>query len=629
MASNAVQPASKSGRSDAYKWIALSNTTLGILMAAINGTILIIALPVIFKGIHVNPLVGNQTSLLLWVLLGFNVATTVFLVTFGRLSDIFGRVRLYNLGFLIFTVGSVLCAITWSKGLDAEIELIIFRLVQGIGGAFLFANSAAILTDAFPHNQRGLALGLNQIAAIGGGVIGLVVGGLIASTGEWRWIFLVNVPVGLFGTIWAYIALKEVGVKVKAKLDIWGNIFLGAGILGIMLGLTYGIMPYQTHSMGWENPWVITALGLGVVCLVVFVFVEMNVEQPLFHLQLIKSRPFTLGNIASLFGALARGGLSFMIIIWLQGIWLPLHNVSFVNTPLRAGIDTLPQMVGFLVAGPLSGFLSDKGGARWYTFGGMGVTAVGFALMNTLSFDFHYWSFATYLFIIGVGMGIFSSPNSAAIMNSVAPKYRGVASGMRATFMNAGQLMSMGLFFSIVIAGLASRLPNAYLKGLTSHGVPLAFAQQISKLPPTSSLFAALLGYNPLQSLLPASVLQHLSVANRTTIVSEHFFPNLIGGPFHHGLALAFWISAGLAVLAAIASLFRGKNYVYEDMKEAASPGSSIDLKRIEKLGVAALYKARNGLRANATPEEQEKARRALQLLEAVAETRRSATLDT
>ncbi|MCY0869044.1 MAG: MFS transporter, partial [Firmicutes bacterium] len=401
-------------RGTAYKWIALSNTTLGVLMATINSSILIIALPVIFRGIDVNPLANGQTGLLLWVLLGFNVATTVLLVSFGRLSDMFGRVKLYNLGFAIFTVGSVLCAITWSHGEAAEIELIIFRIIQGIGAAFLFSNSAAILTDAFPKDQRGLALGLNQIAAIGGSVIGLVVGGLLAATGEWRWIFLVNVPVGLFGTVWAYIALREIGKPNRSvKIDVWGNLTLGVGITALMIGLTYGIMPYGTHTMGWTSPLVLIGLIGGAALLIAFVFVELYVDDPMFNMSLFKIRAFTAGNLSSLLGSLARGGLMFMLIIWLQGIWLPLHGVSFQNTPLQAGIDTLPQMVGFLIAGPLSGYLSDRYGARYFSTGGMLLSAIGFGLMTTLTADFNYWTFATYLFIIGFGMGLFASPNSA------------------------------------------------------------------------------------------------------------------------------------------------------------------------------------------------------------------------
>ncbi|WDM02925.1 MFS transporter [Alicyclobacillus cycloheptanicus] len=545
-------------------------------MAAINGTILIIALPVIFDGIHVNPLAPGQSSLLLWVMLGFNVATTVLLVLFGRLSDIFGRVRLYNLGFAVFTLGSILSSITWSKGMAGELELIIFRVIQGVGGALLFSNSSAILTDAFPSNQRGLALGLNQIAAIGGSVIGLVVGGLLAATGHWRWIFLVNVPVGLAGTVWAYVALKELSRKATdTKLDIWGTVTMGLGILGIMLGLTYGIMPYGNHPMGWTNPWVLTGIIGGFVLLGVFIWVEHVVESPMFYMPLFRIRAFAAGNLTTFFSALARGGLQFMLIIWLQGIWLPLHGVSYQDTPLQAGLDTLPQTVGFLIAGPISGYLSDRFGARLFATFGMAIAAVGFLLLIGLPVDFHFWTFAVDLFIIGFGMGLFASPNSASVMNSVPAKYRGVASGMMATFMNAGMMMSMGIFFSIVIAGLSQKLPTALLTGLTAQHVPAAIAQQVSQLPPTASLFAALLGYNPLQSMLPAQVLHMIPPHNAATLVGHTFFPNLIGPPFMHGLSLAFWISFALCVAATISSWLRGKNFVYDDDSDPTQKPSS------------------------------------------------------
>lgn len=548
-----------------YKWIALSNTTFGMLMATINQSILIIALPVIFNGLQVNPLAGNQTGLLLWVLLGFNVATTVLLVFFGRLSDMFGRVRLYNLGFLIFTIGSILASITWSKGTAGEVELILFRIVQGIGGGFLFSNSAAILTDAFPENQRGLALGLNQVAAVGGGIIGLVVGGALAATGHWRWIFLVNVPVGIAGTVWGYVALKEVAKRqVKQHLDIGGNLALTVGLLGIMLGLTYGIMPYKGHSMGWGNPWVLTGMVGGVIVLGLFVVIEMFTQQPLFDMKLFRIWPFTAGNLSGLLASLSRGGLQFMLIIWLQGIYLPLHGVSYADTPLIAGLYTLPQMIGFLVAGPISGFLSDRLGARTFATMGMVITALGFYLLGTLPVDFDQWLFWFYLFVIGVGMGLFASPNAAAIMNALPPQYRGVGSGMRATFTNAGSMISMGLFFSIMITGLAQKLPQAMQAGLTQHGVPLAGAVLVSQLPPTSSLFAALLGYNPLQNLLRQfGILQHMSVVQAKYVIGHTFFPSLIGPPFLHGLSLAFTVSLIMSLVAALISAFRGKRYVH------------------------------------------------------------------
>lgn len=548
-----------------YKWIALSNTTLGILMAAINGTILIISLPAIFRGIHVDPLVPGQTSLLLWVMLSFNVATTVLLVTFGRISDALGRVRLYNLGFAIFTLGSILSFLTWGTGTAGEWQLITFRFVQGIGGAFLFSNSAAILTDAFPANERGLALGLNQVAAIGGGVIGLVVGGLLSAV-DWRLVFLVNVPIGIIGTIWAYVALKEQATKREsAKLDIWGNLTFGVGILAVLVGLTYGIVPYGTASMGWGSPFVRTAIIGGIILLALFVWIESVVKDPLFHLNLFRNRAFAAGNLSGFLASIARGGLQFMIIIWLQGIWLPLHGISYANTPLQAGIDTLPQMVGFLIAGPISGRLSDRFGARWFGFAGMVVAALGFILLTTLPADFNYWSFAFCIFLVGAGMGVFASPNSAAIMSSVPAQFRGAASGMRATFQNAGMMMSMGIFFTIVISNLAAHLPHAVLSGLTTFGLPHTFALGISKLPPTATLFAALLGYNPMAHLLPASALHLLPSAKAAALVGEHFFPSLIKAPFANALHVVFLFSAIMSVIAAIASLLRGSRFIYDE----------------------------------------------------------------
>ncbi|MFX3618223.1 MAG: MFS transporter [Sporolactobacillus sp.] len=559
----------KSTMSPRYKWIALSNTTIGVLMATINQSILIISLPVIFKGLKVNPLQSGQSSLLLWVLMGFNIAMTVFLVTLGRLSDIYGRVRLYNLGFLIFTIGSILASLTWSTGSAGEMQLILFRIVQGIGGGFLFANSTAILTDAFPVNQRGMALGLNQVAAVGGSVIGLLVGGALAATGYWRLIFLVSVPVGLIGTIWAYIGLHEIGKShhEHIKLDILGNLTLALGILGIMLGLTYGIMPYGSQMMGWTNPWVLLGLIGGVVLLIVFVIIEHFVEQPLFDMSLFAIWPFSAGNISGILSSLSRGGLQFMLIIWLQGIYLPLHGVSYTSTPLLAGLYTLPQLIGFFMAGPISGVLSDRFGSRLLATLGMGVTAIGFFLLNTLPINFNPWLFWIYLFIIGAGMGLFSSPNTAAIMNAVPAKFRGVASGMRSTFTNAGTMLSMGVFFSILIAGLAQKLPQAMAKGLIQHGIPVPIAHRIAELPPTSSLFASLLGYNPLKSLLSGKVLNALPANQAKIITGQSFFPHLMSSAFLHGLSLTFIMSMLMSLLAAIFSYSRGKRYVFREVK--------------------------------------------------------------
>ncbi len=597
-----------------YKWIALSNTTLGILMAAINTTSLIIALPAIFRGIHVDPLAHGASGLLLWVLLGFNVATTILLVAFGRISDSYGRVRLYNAGFAVFTLGSVLLSVIAGHGVSGEWELIIFRVVQGIGGAFLFANSAAILTDAFPLNERGLALGLNQVAGIGGAVLGLVLGGLLASI-DWRAVFLINVPFGLAGTIWAYVALHETRAgRPPLSMDWLGNLTFAGGLLGVLLGLTYSIQPYHNHAVGWTNPFVIGSLAAGVGLLTAFVVAEHYAEDPMFDLHLFSNQAFTAGNVAGLLAAVARGGLAFMLIIWLQGIWLPVHGVSFANTPLRAGIDTLPQMAGFLVAGPLSGRLSDRFGAKWFGLAGMLVAGLGFFLLTTLPPIFHYWTFAWYIFLVGAGMGLFASPNSAAIMNSVPERYRGVASGMRATFMNAGQMLSLGIFFSIVISVLARRLPSVLLHGLVSHHVPVTAALSVAHLPPIAALFAALLGYDPMQIVLKPAVLAALPAASRATLLGRAFFPHLIAHPFMEALAVVFWFSVAMSLVAAVASLLRGRRPVADEAKSRLRPGPH----PLQVLAWAAVYKARGGAKAGADGEAQQRLLRALSLLKMV-----------
>jgi len=599
-----------------YKWIALSNTTLGILMAAINGTSLIIALPAVFRGIHVNPLAPGATGLLLWVLLGFNVATTILLVAFGRVSDSFGRVKLYNAGFAVFSVGSILLSITWGLGTAGEWQLIIFRFVQGIGGAFLFANSAAILTDAFPSNQRGFALGLNQVAGIGGAVIGIVLGGLLAAV-SWRAVFLINVPFGVAGTIWAYLALRETTDKrPPLRMDWAGNLTFAVGLLGVLLGLTYSIEPYHHYATGWHSPFVETSLIGGVVLLVAFVIIEQYAADPMFNLKLFRSQAFSAGNIAGLLAAVARGGLQFMIIIWLQGIWLPIHGVSYNHTPLQAGIDTLPQMVGFLLAGPVSGRLSDRFGARWFGMAGMVVSAAGFFLLNTLHAVFPYWTFAFYIFLIGIGMGLFASPNSAAIMNSVAARYRGVASGMRATFMNAGQMLSMGVFFTIVISVLTTRLPGSLYRGLVAVHLPTSIAVKFSHLPPISALFSALLGYNPMKILLGVKGLALLPPASRAVVVGHTFFPMLIAKPFMHALSVVFLFAMVMSLVAAIASLLRGRHFVYEDQRQTAPVAS--DQREMTLIALAAIWKARGGARSDGSLEERKRLIRALTLLEMI-----------
>jgi MFS family permease len=545
-----------------YKWVALSNTTLGILMATINQSILLIALPDIFRGIDVDPLAPGNTSLLLWVIMGYMVVTAVLVVGLGRLGDMYGRVRIYNAGFAIFTFFSIMLAITFLHGRAGIIWLITMRIFQGVGGAMLMANSAAIITDAFPHNQRGLGLGLNSVAGIAGSFIGLVVGGLLAPV-EWRLVFIVSVPIGVFATVWAYLKLHDSGVRQHARMDWWGNVTFAIGLVAVLVGINYGIQPYGTHAMGWTNPWVLGANLGGLAVLVVFCVIETKVSSPMFHIQLFKIRAFAFGNLASLLGALGRGGLMFILVIWLQGIWLPQHGYSFEKTPLWAGIYMLPLTLGFLIAGPISGYLSDRFGARLFATGGMTLAAMSFVWLLLLPVDFTYWQFALALLLDGLGMGLFSSPNRAGVMNSLPPGQRGVGSGMTNTFGNAAVVLSVGIFFSLMISGLTSSMPHELTIGLSAQGVPADKVAEVAHLPPVSVLFASLLGYNPVRTLLGPDTLSHLTATQQATLTGRGFFPSLISGPFSDGLAIAFGFAIAACLVAALASALRGGKYVH------------------------------------------------------------------
>jgi len=561
------------GRGTHYKWVALSNTTLGMLSATVNASIVIIALPAIFRGIHLNPLTPGNVSYLLWMLMGYLLVSAVLVVTLGRLGDIYGRVRMYNMGFALFTVGALALPFDPLTGPAGAIWLIGWRVFQAVGGAMLMANSPAILTDAFPSDQRGMALGISQVAGISGSFLGLVLGGVLAAI-DWRLVFVVSVPVGLLGTIWSQVSLREIGLRTKARIDWLGNITFAVGLIGLLTGITYGIQPYGGHVMGWTSPLVLTGLIGGAALLAAFCVIETRVTQPMFDLRLLRIRAFATGNAATLLASIARGGLQFMLIIWLQGIWLPLHGYSYQDTPLWSGIYLLPLTAGFIVSGPLSGWLSDKHGARAFASGGLLLSAAAFFGLLLVPTNFRYLEFAVLVFFAGAGMGLFAAPNTTAIMNSVPPRQRGAASGMLATFQNSGFVLSIGIFFSLMIAGLASSLPTTMTRGLTAQGVPFAIAHKIGSLPPVGSLFAAFLGYSPVRELLaPTGILNHLPPGHAALLTGKTFFPQLIAQPFHHGLVIVFSMAIAVLVVAAAASLLRGGRYVHEETPVTPGPG--------------------------------------------------------
>src|ERR1700678_3838653 len=566
-----------SGLGRNYKWVVLSNTTLGILMVTINQSILLISLPDLFRGIKLNPLVPSNTSYFLWVFMGFLLVTAVLVVSLGRVGDIYGRVKMYNLGFAVFTVFSILLSVTWLTGPAGALWIIIMRVFQGIGGAFLFANSTAILTDAFPQDERGKAMGINGIAAVGGSFLGLILGGVLAPI-EWRLVFLVSVPFGLFGTVWAYLKLRDNGIRIPAKIDWLGNPLFAIGLIAVLTGIVYSLLPYGGHPTGWTNPYVLTAIFGGIVVLVLFGWVETRVPAPMFRLSLFKIRAFTCGNIAGLLGALGRGGLQFMLIIWLQGIWLPQHGYSFARTPLWAGIYMVPLTLGFLLLGPVAGILSDRYGARLFATLGLFISGASFLLLELLPINFSYIWFALLIFMFAVGMGMFFAPNQAAVMNSLPPDQRGAGAGMLNTFQNSASVLSMGLFFTVVTLGLAARLPSALYKGLTQAGVAPGPAHLVANEPPIGSLFSAFLGYNPIEELLgPTGALKQLPPHQVAYITGRSFFPQLIEQPFAHGMHLAFTFAAIATAIAIVASAIRPRRYMHvsEPLVEQLAEGAA------------------------------------------------------
>jgi MFS family permease len=595
---------SAGGPSVHYKWIALSNTTLGILMVTINQSILLISLPDLFRGIKLNPLVPSNTSYFLWTFLGFLLVTAVLVVSLGRVGDIYGRVRMYNLGFAVFTLFSILLSVTWLTGVPGALWIIIMRIFQGVGGAFLFANSTAILTDAFPANERGKAMGINGIAAVSGAFLGLILGGVLAPI-EWRLVFLVSVPFGLFGTVWAYLMLRDNGIRIAAKIDWLGNTLFAVGLISVLVGIVYSLLPYGGHPTGWTNPWVLAGIFGGIAILVVFCWVETKVPAPMFRLGLFKIRAFTAGNIAGMLGALGRGGIQFMLIIWLQGIWLPQHGKSFAETPLWAGISMVPLTVGFLLVGPVAGALSDRFGARLFATAGLTISGASFLLLELLPINFSYIWFALLIFMFALGMGLFFAPNQASVMNSLPPDQRGAGAGMLNTFQNSATVLSMGLFFTIVTVGLASRLPSHLYKGLTAAGVAPGPAHLVASEPPIGSLFSAFLGYNPIKELLgPTGALQHMPAKQVAYITGRTFFPKLLEEPFAGGLHLAFTFAAIATGIALIASAVRGKQYFHhvtplsEELAEGAADSAEA-LGLDESSEVAGLDGAQAGTAAN------------------------------
>ncbi|MEM0160779.1 MAG: MFS transporter [Thermoplasmata archaeon] len=547
-----------------YKNVVLTNTMLGALMASINMNIVMITLPTIFRGLNINPFAQGEFTYLLWILMGYSVVLATILVTFGRISDIHGRTRMYTLGFIIFTIASVLLSIVPdNSGNTGALFIIFFRMIQAVGGGFLMVNSTALITDAFPTTERGRALGINMVSFTVGSVLGLVLGGLLSQY-DWHLVFIVNIPFAIIGTIWSIFKLKETSPRLKVSMDYWGNITLAISLILISLGFTYTLEPYGNSEMGWTNPWVIAAFIVGIIMLIAFIIVERKVKNPLFNLSLFKIKPFAYGNISLLVSSLGRGAVMFLVVIWLQGIYLPLHGFAYTVTPLWAGIYMLPMIFGMSIFGPIGGALTDKYGARTFATLGMIITVIGLFLLTLLPYNFNPVYFEGIMFVIGSGGGLFASPNTTAIMNAVSSQDRASANGMRMTINNVAGTISMAIFFSIAITIFSQSLPASMLQSSLAAGVPTKIAYILSKIPASGALFGAFLGVNPI-SVVPQQLLSTIPASALKTLESTTFFPNVIGPSFIKGLSDSIYIAMALSILGVIFSALMGERYVHEE----------------------------------------------------------------
>ncbi len=561
------------------KWIALSNTTLGQLVATINTSVIIVALPPIFEGIGLNPLSPGSFSYLLWVIMSYMIVISVLLVTVGKLSDMFGRVRLFNMGFLIFTVASVLLYLTPGRSDTGALEIIIFRIIQAVGGSFIMANSFAIISDNFNPNQRGFAISINSVASVSGVSIGIVLGGIL-SVIYWRDVFLLSVPLGIFGIVWSYLKLKETSPRKKQRIDVAGNILFGSGLVVFLLGVTYGITPYRNSPMGWENPLVILALAAGAVLLVLFVVWEMRSEYPMFNLKLFRSRGFSIGSLTGFISAMGMMGLLYMLTLLFQGVWLPLHGVPYSLTPLWAGIYMLPMTVSMGLFGILAGRISDRYGQRMLTVIGLLISALSLLGLTFLPYNFSYVKMGILITIFGAGYGLFNSPNISAVMNSVPASDRGSASGMLNNMRNTGYVASMGVFFSILIAGLATSLPLHITSALNSAGAT-SLVPYLSSMPPTEAIFGAFLGINPVGAIMAAIPRLPAAIPASTVKLLEgnSWFPGVLAPSFMNALDTVFYVISAITIFGSIVSFFRNerKKIKLEDLEK--NPDGSLSVK--------------------------------------------------
>ena len=479
---------------DSYKWWALSCTSLGMLLATINSGTLIIALPDLERSLH--------TSLLelVWVILVYMIASTVLVLSAGRLSDQFGRKKAYVGGFVLFALTSLGAGFAGSGT-----ELIVWRILQGIGGSFLFANAAAIVTDAFPREQLGLAMGTNTMVAAVGLVIGPVLGGALVAI-SWHWVFWFNVPFALAGSLWAGVILHEVtGRSEDRSFDFLGTITFLIGLTGLVFGISKGGLS------GWDNTSVIASLIVAAIFLPGFVVIEGRVKSPMLDLSIFKNRLFSAASLAAFTNGLARFALMFVFVFYFQGVQ--------GNSPILAGIKLAPLALGMLIASPLAGIWADRRGSRGMAVAGMLVQAVGLALMTTLQRDTAYLAPCAYMFIVGVGSGMFNSPNTAAMMGTVPPHRRGIAAGARVLVQNTGAVISIAFVLAVVTSSVPKSVLFAVFSGLANH---ITNAQLIPFMSNMHTALWCLAGISLVGAAISAARPAHVKTAEEPALVRAH-----------------------------------------------------------------------------------------------------------
>jgi MFS family permease len=560
--SNDALGAINEGRREAI----LVNSFLGSLMASMTMSAIIIALPDILRGIGVNPMSPLGFASMMWLMFSYPLMVAVAVPIVGRLSDMYGRGKMFTIGDAIFTVMSTLLGIVPGYGSVAVAQMIAYRFVQGLGGSMMFTNSAAIITDVYPPHRRGVAMGIVSIAFSAGSIIGLVVGGVLAVV-NWRLVFLVNTPIGIASTAWAYVTVYRLPLGLRrVRVDYLGASMLAASLVLLLLGITFGMLPSGNSMMSWGSPMVLGLIGGGLLLMALLIPVEMRTGEPILKINLFRIRPFTFGVLSALFLFLAQGANIFVLSLLLQAIYLPMHGVPYSETPLLAGIYLIPSSIANAVFAPVGGRLINRFGARVVSTIGAVLLGVSFELLTLLSLNFNYTLFAADLFLMGTGSGLFQSPNLVSIMSSVPQEDRSAASGLRASMQNIGLLMSFAVFLTLILVGSATALSTSISSALIKVGVPSDVVSELTRIPPAYALFAAFMGYDPMKFLMSQAGVD-LPGSVYAAVTKPTFFPSAIAPAMATGFIYAYHIAAIMAFTAAVFSYLRGREHIVHQVK--------------------------------------------------------------